>query len=289
MAGKSSTLRGHTMTADLAARVRAMRWHHSIDLGGGVVTPGMADRFPALEQSLPDMRGRTVLDVGAWDGYWSFLAERRGAARVVALDHYVWGVDLVERNAYWADCARRGVLPDQARDAVDFWHDDLPGRRGFELARETLGSRVEPVVADFMATDLAALGRFDVVLYLGVLYHMPEPLTALQRLRAVTGDVAVIETEAIHVPGHRDDTLLRFYTADELHADFGNWFATSEAALHGMCRAAGFARVETRVGPPRAPSAVHGWRALARAAKHRVTPPAEGIARYRLVVHAFTA
>jgi len=274
--------------ADLRAQVEALRWHHRIDLGDGITTPGLADRLPELERTLPDLTGRSVLDIGAWDGYYSFLAERRGAARVVALDHYVWGIDMVARNRHWAECAARGELPDTARDEIDFWHDDLPGRRGFDLAREVLDSRVEPVVADFMRTDLEVLGRFDVVLYLGVLYHMPEPLTALRRLRAVTGEVAVIETEAVHVPQYRDEKLLRFFAADELHLDFGNWYAPSEAALHGLCRAAGFARVETTMGPPPAPPALTGLRRAARGVRNRISPPRETLQRYRLVVHAHT-
>lgn len=273
--------------SELDARVRDIVWHHRIDLGGGLVTPGGADRFTALEQTLPDMRGASVLDIGAWDGYYSFLAESHGASRVVALDHYVWGVDMAARNLWWEDCAKRGEMPDPARDETDFWRDDLPGRRGFDLARSVLGSSVEPVVADFMRADLAALGRFDVVLYLGVLYHMLEPLTALQRLRAVTARVAVVETEGIVVPSHRDDLLLRFFAGDELHGDYGNWYATSERALHGMCRAAGFRRVETAVGPP-APPRPAGLVRVVRGVGNRVAPPPpQPISRYRLVVHAF--
>jgi len=271
--------------AELQRRVGEIVWHHRIDLGDGVVTPGGADRFVALERTLPDMRGASVLDIGAWDGYYSFLAESRGASRVVALDHYVWGVDMAARNLWWEDCAKRGEVPDPERDEIDFWHDDLPGRRGFDLAREVLGSRVEPHVADFMRADLDALGRFDVVLYLGVLYHMLEPLTALRRLRAVTDRVAVIETEGIHVPGYPDDLLLRFFAAAELHRDYGNWYATSERALHGMCRAAGFSRVETAVGPPASTMPPRGlrWRL-----RERISPPPPAsISRYRLVVHAY--
>ena len=132
-----------------------------------------------------------------------------------------------------------------------------------------------------------ALGRFDVVIYLGVLYHMVEPLTALQRVRAVTGRVAVIETEGIHVPAYRDDLLLRFFAGDELHHDYGNWYATSERALHGMCRAAGFSRVETKVGPPPPPPPLTGARRIARGVRNRISPPSQAMSRYRLVVHAF--
>jgi tRNA (mo5U34)-methyltransferase len=275
-------------TAELSTRVAALRWHHAIDLGGGVVTPGLAHRFTALEQTLPDMAGRSVLDIGAWDGLYSFLAEQRGAARVVALDHYAWGVDLAARNVYWEECTRAGVMPDHDRDEVDFWRDDLPGRRPFELAREVLRSRVEPVVADFMTADPEQLGRFDVVLHLGVLYHLREPFAALQRLRRVTREVAVVETEGIVVPGHTDEALLRFYPGDELGGDYGNWFATSEVALHGMLRAAGFRTVTTVVGPPGGEA--HGSGGAAHVAvaalRERVRPRREPVGRYRLVVHA---
>jgi hypothetical protein len=92
-----------------------------------------------------------------------------------------------------------------------------------------------------------------VVLYLGVLYHMPEPLTCLKRVRHVTGRVAAIATHAIDVPGFTDQRLLQFEPGNELGGDFGNWYVPSVSALVGMCAAAGFSRVEVVVGPPPAP------------------------------------
>jgi len=109
--------------------------------------------------SCPISAREACSDIGAWDGYYSFLAERNGASRVVALDHYAWGVDIEARDAYWKKCAAEGVLPDHERDATDFWRTDLPGRRGFELASRALNSEVEPIVADFTTADLAPLGR----------------------------------------------------------------------------------------------------------------------------------
>ena len=260
---------------ELRRRVGELGWYHSIDLGHGVVTPG-AVALDALDDAhLPDVRGRSVLDVGAWDGANAFWAERLGASRVVALDHYVWGVDLHRRQRYWDECARRGELPDHTLDETRFWDPALPGRRGFDLAREALGSSVEPVVADFMTTDLDALGSFDVVLYLGVLYHMREPLTALQRVRRVTKEVAVVESEAIEIRGHSGESLLQFMAGNELRQDFGNWYVPTEAALHHLCRAAGFSRVVTfRSLPPSSP------RAIARRLLRRET-------RYRILLHAF--
>jgi tRNA (mo5U34)-methyltransferase len=260
-------------SVELRRRVGELGWYHSIDLGHGVITPGDVALDAVDDAYMPELRGRSVLDIGAWDGANSFRAERLGARRVVALDHYVWGVDLSRRQQYWEECARRGELPDHTLDETRFWDPALPGRRGFDLAREALGSSVKPVVADFMTTDLDALGSFDVVLYLGVLYHMREPLTALQRVRRVTREVAVIETEGIEIRGHPRGSLLQFIAGNDLQHDFGNWYVPTEAALHQLCRAAGFSRVFTRRGPPSSPRAVVGrWR--------------RPEARYRLLVHA---
>jgi tRNA (mo5U34)-methyltransferase len=209
------------------------------------------------DDELPNVAGRSVLDIGAWDGLYSFRAEQAGASRVVALDHYAWGVSLPLRQAYWDRCAATGALPDHERDITEFWDPVLPGRRAFDLAKEVLDSSVEPVVGDLMTLDLERLGTFDVVLYLGVLYHMPEPLTALRRVRAVTREVAVIETVAVRVLAQRDASVLAFYPGNELGGvDFGNWFAPSQAGLVDLCRAAGFSRVEPVRGPP----VVKAWR-----------------------------
>jgi tRNA (mo5U34)-methyltransferase len=79
---------------ELRARADALGWYHPIDLGQGVVTRGLSagpDLGPDRAARL--LRPESVLDIGAWDGYYSFQAERLGASRMVALDHYVWGVD----------------------------------------------------------------------------------------------------------------------------------------------------------------------------------------------------
>jgi tRNA (mo5U34)-methyltransferase len=273
----------------LRARAAELRWFHSIDLGHGVVTAGDAEP-PIPTDKLPALAGKSVLDIGAWDGYYSFLAERQGADRVVALDHYAWGVDFAARGAYWQTCLEQGQLPDQSLDTTEFWQPDLPGRRSFEFAAEALGSKVEPVLGDFMTADLDELGQFDVVLCLGVLYHMKEPLTLLERVRAATREVAVIETEAIHIEDHDHDSLLRFHAGGDLHIDFGNWFVPTIGALHAMCRAAGFSTVQTAIGPPPPlPPAVPPLDRRVIRRLRGVEPPGPTSApttRFRAVVHA---
>lgn len=266
-----------SLTAEeIRARVAQTLWYHSINLGQGVVTPGASESVPLSGPELPPFTGRRVLDIGAWDGYYSFAAERGGARGVVALDHYAWCVDIPARDAYWAECGKLGQMPDPARDLTDFWRPEAPGRRGFEIAKDVLGSAVQPVVGDFATMDLAPLGTFEVVLYLGVLYHVKEPVTVMERLRAITTEVAVIETEAVHLDGYGDARLLDFFPGDELRADYGNWFVPTEMALHALCRAAGFRTVETVRG--------HTFQNLRR--KWGMPGLVPGIRHYRLAVHA---
>ena len=278
-----------TSPEELQAQADAFGWYHTIDLGNGVVTKGISVQDTTADV-IPDVTGRSVLDIGAWDGKFSFLAEQAGASRVVALDHYAWGVDFVARGAYWEECIRNGTLPDQSRDETDFWRPDLPGRRGFEFAAAALGSKVEPFVGDFQKVDLDELGQFDVVLYLGVLYHMKEPLTCLERVRAVTKEVAVIETEAVHLQGLDNEVLLQFHAGSSLRTDFGNWYVPTIEALHNLCRAAGFSQVRTVVGPPAPPPEQPPGLRLQVARRLGGIPAPEPSApsqNYRAVVHAF--
>jgi tRNA (mo5U34)-methyltransferase len=206
-------------------------WWHSIELGEGAVSRGRktpADHATELRAlRLPDVRGRTVLDVGAWDGFYSFWAEEQGAARVVALDWNSWVLE---------DAGGPGP---HVADA-----DGLPGRRRFDLARRMRGSRVEAVAADFTRLEPSSLGTFDVVLFFGVLYHLRDPLGALRRVRSLTAGLAVIETHAVVVPGFESLPLWQLYPGDELCGDPTNWWGPTERGLVDACGAAGFASAE---------------------------------------------
>lgn len=245
---------GQLSREELEEAVGSVRWFHSMDLGHGIVTAGsksaaqLEDEWRAFR--IPNVRGKTVLDVGAWDGFFSFAAEQKGARRVVALDHFVWSMDLHAHARYCAECAKTGAVP-RRYDQMDYWRpSELPGKRGFDLAHRALGSRVDVCVGDFMTMDLESLGKFDVVLFLGVLYHIEEPFRALKRLAFVTDGVAVIETQATAYPGYEHESFFEFYPTNELNGDVSNWWAPNEQALVGMCSAAGFAKVEVVAGSP---------------------------------------
>jgi len=238
-------------------RIDEIGWDHSIELEPGLGTPGRDDTAARLAQyGLPErLDGRSVLDVGAWDGFFSFEAERRGAARVVAADSHVW---------------------------------NMPGGRdGFDLSREILGSKVEACNVDVLDLSPETVGTFDVVLFLGVLYHMRHPLLALERVASVTGDLLVLET-------HVDLSLTRrpaaaFYPGYDLELDPSNWWGPNPPAVVAMLRAVGFDDVEIvspdGLGYRLARAARRVPRYAAFVARHRARP-AEHPLQGRVIVHA---
>jgi tRNA (mo5U34)-methyltransferase len=227
-------------------------WWHSIDLGHGIATKGVKTRESLQSEleslRLPDLRGKTVLDIGAWDGFFSFEAERRGARRVLALDHYIWALDFPKYRQYCSDCNERGVVPMPGQRTPHWQPDKLPGKRGYDTAHRALDSKVETMVGDFMTMDLEPLGTFDVVLFLGVLYHMENPLASLRRVASLSNGSAIIETHAMVIPGYEHLEICEFYSSNQLARDVSNWWGPNLKALEGMCRAAGFVRVEVVPG-----------------------------------------
>lgn len=107
----------------------------------------MAKELEALQP--PPLAGKSVLDIGAFDGFYSFEAQRRGEARVVSLDLQVWELETRLADDYQAECAAQGVSPAPPyRTECLRWRldrDGLPGKRRFDLARRALGSRAEAV------------------------------------------------------------------------------------------------------------------------------------------------
>jgi tRNA (mo5U34)-methyltransferase len=237
--------------------VEPIRWYHTIDLGGGIVTKGVDNSRYRLDRlSLPpSLSGRSVLDVGAWDGFFSFEAERRGASRVVASDYYSW----------------RGVG----------WGTEN-GKAGFEFARTALKSKVEDLDIDVMDLSPDRVGTFDLVLFLGVLYHLRDPLLALERVASVCRDQLILETVVDMVGIKRPAAA--FYPNRELSDDPTNWWGPNVPAVLGMLHAVGFQRTHVVTRLPSLPyraarAVVHRWKG-----KNRLGP---AFRQDRVVVHAW--
>jgi tRNA (mo5U34)-methyltransferase len=204
------------LTDDIRAEIARINWLHEIDLGDGVVTPGHQGSTAKLQRiHLPEtLAGLSVLDIGAWDGFFSFEAERRGARRILAIDTYIW-------------------------------QGNGPGSKaGFNLARRVLNSRVEDREIEVLDLSPALIGTFDVVLFLGVLYHMRHPLRALEAVYSVTNDLAIIETSVDLLDC--EWPAMRFYPTDELAGDPTNWWGPNPAAVVEMLRSVGFNDIQTK-------------------------------------------
>jgi tRNA (mo5U34)-methyltransferase len=248
-------------------------WYHSIDFGEGVASMG-GKPAEVIEHEwrllgFDDLRGQSLLDIGGADGAYAFRAERAGASRVAVLDHYVWSVDPDAYGRLYLEHVSAGRTPPAPHES-DLWDPErLPGRWRFDTARQLLGSKVQAIAADFMDCDLEELGSWDVVLYLGVLYHMEDPLRAMRRVAAVTRRQVIVETEAVVVPG-RPEPLWRFFPGGELNHDRTNWWVPNLAALLALLGAAGFSAAEVLSGEPAdAPSAEQNrhYRAVVRATR----------------------
>jgi tRNA (mo5U34)-methyltransferase len=239
------------MTPDeIRQRVHQIQWYHTIDLGHGIVTPGHNDtpRFIRRVGLPADLRGKTVLDVGAWDGAYSFEAERRGADRVLATDHFCWS------GPGWGS------------------------KDGFDLAREVLGSKVDDLDIDVPELSPETVGEFDVVLFLGVLYHLKNPLEALYRLAAITREMLILETVVDLFYIRRP--AIAIYPGSELSNDPTNWCGPNPPAVQAMLRCVGFrdVRIAWPTGPAR-------FKQIATAVGRKILR--RQLPTYRMVFHAF--
>lgn len=208
----------------LREEVARYPWYHTLELGDGVVTPGMFDHRPVLHHyPLPDdLTGQRCLDVATMDGYWAFEMERRGAESVVALD-------LEDPESLdW---------PASLRSGHDRSLDETKGER-FALAKAARGSRVERVLLS--AYELSPeLGMFDFVFCGDLLLHLKDPITPVENIRSVCRGSAVIVNVI---------TRFRLYERRPMAVldgiDSFTWWTTNLAGLVRVVRAAGFARVE---------------------------------------------
>ncbi|MCU1383612.1 MAG: SAM-dependent methyltransferase [Acidobacteria bacterium] len=221
------------MTSDLIPqRIAALgEWFHNIELRGHHTAPHhFLGDYPAIKwrqfaDAVPaDLRGRTVLDIGCNGGFYSIAMKRRGADRVV-------GIDWDER--YLA----------QARFAAEISEVDVEFRR-------------------LSVYDVATLReQFDIVLFMGVLYHLRHPLLALDLLHEhVTRDLFVFQsmlrgsTEITTVDSDYPFSEKAIFNAagyPKLHfvehrysRDQTNWWVPNRAAAEAMLRSAGFSIVE---------------------------------------------
>ncbi len=224
--GGDDSFEDATSRDELLSHVARYRWMHTIDLGNGRQTPGQWGPPPSfLVRALDDIdfRGKKVLDIGCWDGLWSFEAERRGAAEVYATDFVR--------------------------------HRPHRGQPTFRLAQKILGSKAR-YIPDLSVYDVERLGirDFDVVLFCGVYYHLKHPLLALTRLRRVIRDGGLILVEGETIPSDRN--IAEFYYHESYKNDVSNWWIPSIRCLREWVECS-FFRIRHESSPDEPPKTRH--------------------------------
>lgn len=156
-------------------------WYHPIDFGDGVIsTPrkeGSILTHEIVQQTHIDwdlpkdfFKDKDVLDIGAWDGYYSFYAEDKGAKSVTALDGWIW--------------AKKG------------W----ASKEGFDIAKRIKQSNVKDVILDIMDATPEKIGTFDSIIFAGVLYHIPNVVDIFGVLKSLLRPNGQLFIETVNNP-----------------------------------------------------------------------------------------
>lgn len=221
-------------------------WTYEFDLGDGILTPLLAEELRSIHQTRREMimpvidlqfpgglKGTRCLDIGCNEGYFSHLLYQRGAS--------VTGIDIRETNIKRAEAVRSILNLDPAR--LQFQRRDF-----FDL---------EP-----------ATGAFDIVFFLGLLYHIENPMGANRLLQSLTKTVCVIETQltrqrdplysgwgqetvTLELPASLAVLREEHQEIDNLAAHGGSLsFIPNAEAVRLMLTAAGFDHVEQVVAHP---------------------------------------
>lgn len=248
--------------SEFRAKCRNAPIWHSVDLGNGWIE-GTRKTSAVLshelrQADLPDLNKKSVLDIGAWGGFFSFEAARRGA-KVTAIDYYSWITDFSALHKWMNEEKAKGNKPNNyepPRSVFDVIN--LPGRRPFDIVNNALGEPVSTKVTTL--EDFQCTHPFDIAFYFGVLYHTRDPFGAIGKLADVTRELAIIETSAMHEPARADKAYWHFHGGDRsVNNDPTTYWSPSAKGLEHMLLQAGFRRVELK-SQPEAPDKPHLYR-----------------------------
>ncbi len=205
----------HMTMDDLQEEIDKREWYHQFNFSG-LQTPGY-DPTPMKLDALclpEDLSGKTVLDIGACEGFFAFECERRGAKFVMATDYWTWR------------------------------EEERPIKSNFMFVRHLLGSKVKHKTLMVEELTIKTIGSYDIVLFLGVVYHTKDPLNCLERLVPLTRELLIVETFVdllnVQVPA------AAFYPGASLNGDSSNYWGPNRLGMEGMLSEAGFSRTELK-------------------------------------------
>ncbi len=220
---------------------QGLGWYHSIDLPLGLATPGARgwDARAKIFDVAGQVRGKTVLDLGAMEGGDSFFAEEMGAV-VTAYDvdcplEYDLG-----RNEAWDHFF--GLYEEARRAGPEAeWLFRNCKNVGFQFCKGARRSKVHRISGSIYDLDPTVHGTFDIVYCFGLLYHLRHPLLALDRIAAVAREKVFLNNQIIGTG--RDPSGLHFFN-EKWRGAYSNWFVPTPAAFLDMLGSSGFSKVE---------------------------------------------
>jgi tRNA (mo5U34)-methyltransferase len=229
--------------AEIWERISKLGWYHTIDLGHGVATPGFIDNRPTVHLfGIPeDLTGKRCLDIGTYDGFWSFEFERRGASEVV-------GIDVDSPLEHDIPRLVRDRLIDQAKtqDLHGAFNKQLSSvglqvqGEGFRVAKEILGSKARRQALNVYDLSPERVGMFDVVLISQLLLRLRDPQTIMENMFSVCRGIAIIaepyDAELEAMPR----AVSEFVGTQNV----GMWWGHSIKSMRTMMNVAGFDPVE---------------------------------------------
>ena len=189
--------------AEVKKSMNSVSWYHSIEINGMMpidIRTSLQYQMWAAQNIPDDLSGKSVLDIGCADGFYSFLAESRGAKRVVAVDFMKWD--------------------------------------GFDVAKKLLDSKVEHKI--LKVEHLEELKeKFDVIFFFGVYYHLANPVDALQKifLKVNDGGNAFL---AGHIVDSGESLMCYYDEFEMHPNDDSNWWAASPSCITQIAKRVGF-------------------------------------------------
>ncbi len=216
--------------SEIQELVTKTKWYHGWEIVPGIFTGGNSFTNPKSALTRygldSDLEGKRALDIAAWDGPYSFELERRGA-EVVSYD-----------------------IQD-------------PDATAYNTAKRILNSECAYVRGNVYDLSPAVAGKFDIVLYLGVFYHLKHPLIALENIRSVLKDDGIMVFEGANldyawnvdrvIRDHRDDLEkirhlpITYFTSGEYAGSWSNWYIPTRACVQEWHRATGFREVSSEI------------------------------------------
>jgi tRNA (mo5U34)-methyltransferase len=229
---------------------KGCKWWHVIELNDEISTPGMS---PSVKQKASywgldeiDFSNKSVLDIGAWDGGFSFYADERGASDVTSID--LWGAEA------------GGMEPGEDMLLSSTLDAQWGSRACYDFAAKVLGSKAKPQVMNVYDISPEKLKKFDIIMFFGVLYHLRHPMLALEKIRTVMKDDGLLLLETLITPPlfmageFRNDCSMQFFPGG-LNGDPTTFCAPTTKCLSHLLDSAGFSEDKLfvpRVEPSRA-------------------------------------